>query len=65
MTETAIDMWLFRDLYLSLGEPLGGGSWSVRIHYKPFVSWIWAGALLMAIGGGLAVSDRRYSHAYR
>jgi cytochrome c biogenesis factor len=65
MSETAIDMGLFRDLYLSLGEPLGGGSWSVRIHYKPFVSWIWAGALLMAIGGGLAVSDRRYAHAYR
>ena len=65
MSETAIDMGLFRDLYLSLGEPLGGGSWSVRIHYKPFVSWIWGGALLMALGGGLAVSDRRYVNGYR
>jgi len=65
LTETAIDMGLFRHLYLSLGEPLGGGAWSVRIHYKPFVSWIWGGALLMAIGGGLAVGDRRYVHAYR
>ena len=61
MTETAIDTGLFRDLYVSLGEPLPGGAWSVRIHYKPFVSWIWGGALLMAMGGGLAVSDRRYA----
>ena len=60
MTETAIDAGLFRDLYVSLGEPLGDGAWRVRIQYKPFVSWIWAGAILMAIGGGLAVSDRRY-----
>ena len=63
MTETAIDSGLFRDLYLSLGEPLGGGAWSVRIQYKPFVGWIWGGAILMAIGGGLAVSDRRYVQA--
>jgi cytochrome c-type biogenesis protein CcmF len=60
MSETAIDVGMFRDLYLSLGEPLGDGAWSVRIHYKPFVSWIWGGALLMAIGGGLAAADRRY-----
>jgi cytochrome c-type biogenesis protein CcmF len=66
MTETAIDTGLFRDLYLSLGEPVGsGGAWSVRVHYKPFVDWIWGGALLMAIGGGLAVSDRRYALAAR
>ena len=44
------------DLYLSLGEPLGAGSWRVRIQYKPFVGWIWGGAILMAIGGGLAES---------
>jgi cytochrome c-type biogenesis protein CcmF len=61
MTETAIDTGLFRDLYLSLGDPLGpDGTWSIRIHYKPFVDWIWGGALLMAIGGGLAATDRRY-----
>ena len=66
MTETAIDTGLFRDLYLSLGEPVGtGGAWSVRVHYKPFVDWMWGGALLMAMGGGLAVSDRRYALAAR
>jgi cytochrome c-type biogenesis protein CcmF len=61
MTETAIDAGVFRDLYVSLGEPLDGRAWRVRVQYKPFVGWIWGGAILMAIGGGLAVSDRRYS----
>ncbi len=65
MSETAIDTGIFRDLYISLGEPVGGNAWSVRVHYKPFVTWIWGGALLMAIGGGLAVSDRRYALAAR
>ena len=65
MTETAIDSGLFRDLYVSLGEPAGGGAWTVRVYYKPFVGWIWGGAVLMAIGGGLAVSDRRYALAAR
>jgi len=66
MTETAIDTGLFRDLYLSLGDQVGStGAWSVRVHYKPFVDWIWGGAILMAIGGGLAVSDRRYALAAR
>ena len=65
MTETAIDTGIFRDLYISLGEPVGGNAWSVRVHYKPFVTWIWGGALLMALGGGLAVSDRRYAFAAR
>ena len=60
MTEAAIDTGLTRDLYVSLGEPVSGGAWSVRIYYKPFVDWIWGGCLLMAIGGILAVSDRRY-----
>ncbi len=63
MTETAIDSGLFRDLYVSLGEPIENGAWSVRVYYKPFVGWIWGGALLMAIGGGLALSDRRYAIA--
>src|SRR5258705_8981043 len=63
MTETAIDTGLFRDLYVSLGEPVSGGAWSVRVYYKPFVDWIWGGAVLMAIGGGLALSDRRYAVA--
>ena len=51
MTETAIDTGLFRDLYISLGEPVSGGAWSVRVYFKPFVSWIWGGAVLMALGG--------------
>jgi cytochrome c-type biogenesis protein CcmF len=63
MTETAIDSGLFRDLYVSLGEPVEGGAWSVRVYYKPFVGWIWGGALLMAMGGGLALTDRRYALA--
>jgi cytochrome c-type biogenesis protein CcmF len=65
MTESAIDSGLTRDLYVSLGEPLNNGAWSVRVYYKPFVGWIWGGAVLMAIGGGLAVSDRRYALAAR
>jgi len=62
MTETAIDSGLTRDLYVSLGEPLDaqGSAWSVRVYYKPFIVWIWGGCLLMALGGGLAASDRRY-----
>ena len=65
MTETAIDSGIFRHLYISLGEPIGSGAWSVRVYYKPFVGWIWYGAILMAIGGGLALSDRRYALAAR
>ena len=65
MTETAIDSGILRHLYISLGEPVGGGAWSVRVYYKPFVGWIWFGAVLMALGGGLAVSDRRYALAAR
>ncbi len=64
MTETAIDSGFTRDLYVSLGEPLDGNgaasAWSVRVYYKPFVTWIWGGCLLMAFGGALAASDRRY-----
>jgi cytochrome c-type biogenesis protein CcmF len=60
MTEADIATGLFRDLYVSLGEPVSGGAWSVSIFYKPFVDWIWGGAALMALGGVLAVSDRRY-----
>ena len=63
MTETAIDNGLFRHLYISLGERINAGAWSVRVYYKPFVGWIWYGAVLMALGGGLALSDRRYALA--
>src|SRR5215213_7383434 len=65
MSETAIDSGVFRHLYISLGESVDGGAWSVRVYYKPFVGWIWGGAVLMALGGGLAVSDRRYALAAR
>jgi cytochrome c-type biogenesis protein CcmF len=60
MTEAAIDTGITRDLYVSLGEPVGDGSWALRLQVKPFVDWIWAGGLLMALGAGLAASDRRY-----
>jgi len=61
MTEAAIDAGFTRDVYVSLGEPLdGNGAWSVRVYYKPFVDWIWGGCLLMALGGFVAVLDRRY-----
>ena len=60
MTEAAIDRGLTRDLYISLGDQTGNDSWVVRIQHKPFVSWIWGGCLLMAFGGLLAATDRRY-----
>jgi cytochrome c-type biogenesis protein CcmF len=60
-SETAIDRSLLRDLYLSLGDQVGTGAWTVRVYHKPLINWIWGGALLMAIGGGLAVTDRRYA----
>jgi cytochrome c-type biogenesis protein CcmF len=60
MTEAAIDWGFTRDLYVSLGEPVGGGDWALRIYYKPYVRWIWLGGVLMALGGILAVTDRRY-----
>jgi cytochrome c-type biogenesis protein CcmF len=60
MTEAAIDTGFTRDLYLSLGEPLDDKTWTLRVYHKPFVDWIWGGALLMALGGLLAVADRRY-----
>ena len=60
MTEAAIDGGLFRDLYVSLGEPLENGDWAVRLYYKPFVRWLWFGPLLMGIGGIFAAADRRY-----
>jgi len=61
MTEAAIDTGFTRDLYVSLGEPVSdSGAWGVRIYYKPFVDWIWGGAFIMAIGGFLALADRRY-----
>ena len=61
-TEADIDVGFFRDLFTALGDPRGDEAWVVRIHFKPFVFWIWLGALLMAGGGVLAVLDKRYRH---
>ena len=60
MTEAGIDAGFTRDLFVALGEPLEQGAWAVRIHIKPFVRWIWLGALLMGLGGFLAAADKRY-----
>ncbi len=60
MTEAGIDAGLTRDLYVALGEPLDGGAWSVRVSVKPFVRWLWLGAILMGSGGIIAVCDRRF-----
>ena len=63
MTEAAIDPGLSRDLYFALGETLGPDAWSMRIYHKPFVRWIWLGALFMGFGGLIAVMDKRYRRA--
>ncbi|WP_265943514.1 heme lyase CcmF/NrfE family subunit [Dechloromonas sp. A34] len=60
MTEAAIDTGVFRDLYVSLGEPIDAQTWVVRVQHKPLVDWIWWGCLLMGLGGILAAADRRY-----
>lgn len=60
MTEAAIDGGFTRDLYAALGEELDDGSWAVRLYYKPFVRWIWAGGLLMTLGGVFCLLDPRY-----
>ncbi len=61
MTEAAIDASLTRDLYIAMGENLQGtDAWAVRIYYKPFMRWVWLGAIVMSLGGALAISDKRY-----
>ena len=60
MTESGIDVTWGRDLFVAMGEPLGDGSWSLRLQYKPLVRFIWLGALVIAIGGFIAICDRRY-----
>jgi cytochrome c-type biogenesis protein CcmF len=59
-TEAAIDRGLTRDLYVALGDPQDNGGWAVRTYVKPFASWIWIGALIMAAGGAISLTDRRY-----
>jgi len=65
MTEAAIDPGFTRDLYVSLGDSVSATAWIVRVQHKPFIDWIWGGCLLMALGGALAASDRRYRVAAR
>ncbi|HLW05497.1 MAG TPA: heme lyase CcmF/NrfE family subunit [Azoarcus sp.] len=60
MTEASIDVGPLRDVYVSLGDQIEDGAWIVSLHYRPFVSWIWAGCVLMALGGIFAAADRRY-----
>lgn len=60
MTESAIDVTPFRDLYVALGEPLDNSAWAVRLYYKPFIRWIWAGGFMILAGGFLAICDRRF-----
>jgi cytochrome c-type biogenesis protein CcmF len=59
MTEAAIDSGLTRDLYVSLGQPLGDGAWSVSVYHKPFVGWIWAGSILAVLGGFVTLAGGR------
>jgi cytochrome c-type biogenesis protein CcmF len=63
MTDSAIDVNVFRDIYVALGEPLGTDAWSVRLYYKPLVRWIWGGGFFMMFGGLLVLTDRRYRHS--
>jgi cytochrome c-type biogenesis protein CcmF len=66
MTEAAISARITGDLYVSLGEPVSdNGAWGTRIYIKPFVDWIWFGAFIMALGGFIAISDRRYRLAVK
>ncbi|WP_299074191.1 heme lyase CcmF/NrfE family subunit [uncultured Paraglaciecola sp.] len=65
MTEAGIDSGFSRDLFVALGEQLKNGDWSIRIYVKPFINWIWLGAFIMAFGGVLSISDKRYRSAKR
>ncbi|WP_298806837.1 heme lyase CcmF/NrfE family subunit [uncultured Lentibacter sp.] len=59
-TEAAIDIGFFRDVYVVVGDAQDDGGWAFRSYYKPLANWIWGGAILMALGGALSLSDRRY-----
>lgn len=60
MTEAAIDAGVFRDLFVAMGDPIGDGSWAMRLQYKPMIRWIWGGVILMGVGAMVTVLDRRY-----
>ncbi|WP_102795915.1 heme lyase CcmF/NrfE family subunit [Bowmanella denitrificans] len=63
MTEAAVDPGFTRDLYVALGEQLSNGDWALRVYVKPYIRWIWGGAAIMALGGLLSMSDKRYRMA--
>jgi cytochrome c-type biogenesis protein CcmF len=67
MTEADIHPNFFRDIYVALGEPLDeeAKTWAVRVYHKPFINWLWLGALMMVVGGFLAAFDRRYRIAVK
>ncbi|HBN29734.1 MAG TPA: heme lyase NrfEFG subunit NrfE, partial [Rhodobacteraceae bacterium] len=59
-TEAAIDIGFTRDVYVVIGDAQDAGGYAVRSYIKPFANWIWAGAIIMALGGLLSLTDRRY-----
>ena len=59
-TEAAIDYGFTRDIYLALGDPQDGGGWALRTYVKPFANWLWGGAIIMALGGLISLTDRRF-----
>ncbi|ASJ95269.1 heme lyase CcmF/NrfE family subunit [Shewanella marisflavi] len=63
MTEAGIDWGLFRDLYITMGDPISRTEFAVRLNYKPFVRWLWFGSIFMMVGGFFAASDKRYRRA--
>jgi cytochrome c-type biogenesis protein CcmF len=63
MTNAAIDSGVTGDIYVSMGEPVDGNAWIIRVYSKPFITWVWGGFVMMAIGGFLAITDRRYRTA--
>lgn len=65
MTDSAIDVSPFRDIYVALGEPIDQSAWSVRLYYKPLIRWIWGGGFMILLGGLLALCDRRYYRRQR
>jgi cytochrome c-type biogenesis protein CcmF len=65
MTEAAIDTNMLRDVFVALGEPLGDNAWSIRLRVKPLIRFLWLGSALMALGGLIALTDRRYRLAAR
>jgi cytochrome c-type biogenesis protein CcmF len=60
LSQAAIDSGMTRDLFVALGDAVNDKTWTLRIQVKPFMNWIWGGCLLMALGGFLALADRRY-----